>query len=284
MPGVMLATLCLNEMEHLPALVEQHRGWPDLGRWVFVEAADRAYADANPGMVSPAGLSVDGTGEFLAKLAASDGRVVYVRHGFTADPDPAKGKCVARQRYLDVADEVRPEFVISLDADEFYTSGHQQLILDRMRSRPDRVCFVFHRREVWRPPSVANEPLFSREVVGGFWGIPCCHWWRFVPGMHHRDCHNTPTAPDGKPMNENPLFLTGPDDPQMVHLGFAASEASRRAKHNYYVGRGEGTTDFRGWYVDSRRAWFSWRPGDELPNDAQVVPYRGPVPEVFRGG
>ena len=39
---IALATLALNEMEWLPLLWEQHRAWPGMVRWVFVEAADRA--------------------------------------------------------------------------------------------------------------------------------------------------------------------------------------------------------------------------------------------------
>lgn len=283
-PTVLLATLCLNEMEWLPKLYEQHRDWPGLVRWVFVEAADTEYRRANPDMVDDRGLSVDGTTEFLADLHQRDNRVTHVPHGFSGNPDPAKGKCEARQRYLDVADSLGPppSYLVTLDADEFYTHEHQRLIPLFMDSFPEAVSFVFHRREVWRPPSLSHTPLMAHEVVGGFWGIPCCHWWRYVPGMHYGDCHNTPTGPDGRPMNDRPVFLNDrPDAPQMVHLGFAAGERTRLAKNRYYAGRGEGRTDHRDWYVRSRAAWRHWTPGMSLPRDARVAPYTGPVPECF---
>src|SRR4051794_7463634 len=37
--SVLLATLCINEMEWLPRLYEQHKDWPGMAGWVFVEAA-----------------------------------------------------------------------------------------------------------------------------------------------------------------------------------------------------------------------------------------------------
>ncbi len=89
--SIQLNTLCLNEMEWLPRLYEQHRDWHGMGHWVFVEAADRAYAEANPDMVSKDGLSIDGTSEWLADLAKRDDRVIYIPHGFTGHENPAQG-------------------------------------------------------------------------------------------------------------------------------------------------------------------------------------------------
>lgn len=281
--SVLLATLCLNEMEWLPSLYEQHKDWPELAGWVFVEAADTVYAQSNPDMVSPRGLSVDGTGDFLAGLAGRDRRVTYVPHGLSWHLDAAKCKCAARQRYLDVAAGLKPEFIIVLDADEFYTKADQSLVLQWMRRYPETPSFVFRKREVWRPPSIADQPLFQYEAVGGFWKIPCCHWWRWSPGLNHQDCHNTPSDARGRPIN-NPqeFFSDNPNSPQMIHLGYAASKGARLAKNRYYADRGERVDPKRGWYVESRSAWEGWELGDKLPHDAEVIPYRGPVPEVFR--
>lgn len=282
--GVFLASLVINEMEWLPRLWNQHKDWPDLEAWVFVEAADRQYAEANPLMVTSKGLSVDGTTQFLENLVEQDSRVLYMPYGFSKGTGPALGKCGARQGYLDVAEHFKPEFVISVDADEFYTREHQQLVLDVMRREKDFDAFIFNRREIWRPPSISHEPLFQYEVVGGFWGIPCCHWWRWQPGMNHNHCHNTPHTKNGVPMNEK-LFDGREHEgmPEMIHLGFASQKKTRWAKHEYYSRRGESRDRSRKWYVESRGAWFDHKIGMELPRDAKVVPYTGPIPECFEG-
>lgn len=297
--GVLLATLCLDEMEWLPRLWEQHRDWPELRRWVFVEATDRSFAEANPGTSSADGLSTDGTTEFLAALAKEDDRVQHVRYGFADHPDPALRKIGPRNRYWEIAAEVRPEFVVSVDADEFYTREDQGKLLELMR-RPDYAPdwgWTIMRREIWRPPSIAGEPLFASEVVGGFWAIPCCHWWRWAGGVGHRECHNTPQFRDGRYLNDAlrqlhdrtwvPAVGGATREfvlPQMIHMGFAAGAVTRAAKNRYYEGRGESADRQRRWYTESRLAWETWKPGDALPRGAAVQPYTGPVPEVFLEG
>ncbi|HYE70429.1 MAG TPA: glycosyltransferase [Aquabacterium sp.] len=286
--SVLLATLALNEMEWLPKLVEQHRSWPGLAAWVFVEAADAAYARANPDLVSNAGLSVDGTTEFLEQLAAENPLVKHIKygtsHGF--DGAPEKGKCGARQAYLDVAEQVQPKYVVSIDADEFYTHADQRRLVEVMDAHPDHDAFIFNRREIWRPPLCASMALMSYEVIGGFWGIPCCHWWRWRAGMNHRACHNTPSDAEGTPLNERLLDTreqqaAGIDMPEMIHFGFAATARFRLAKNAYYAQRGEVRDPKRRWYVESRGAWARWHAGKKLPRNAEVVPYAGPVPECF---
>ncbi len=283
--SVMLATLCLNEMEFLPRLWEQHKGWPDVSAFVFVEASDAAYERANPGMVSATGLSVDGTSDFLRDLARRDSRVVHAPIGRCSNPDPALGKIDARNWYWREAARVEPSFIISLDADEMYVKADQPRINEQMRFWAKRgyTGFTFPKREIWRPPSIAAEPLFAKEVVGGFWGIPCCHWWAWSRGAGHFACHNTPQDASGRYLNDSLKQLHGdPDMPQMLHLGFAATAKTRRAKQLYYEGRGESDDPQRRWYVDSRRCWNDWKPGDPLPNKARVIEYTGPIPEVFR--
>lgn len=281
--SILLGCLCLNELEWLPQLWEQHKDWPELVAFVFVEACDREYQRANPEMVTQYGFSVDGTTEFLKELAASDSRVIYIPHGFCSHADPAVGKAKARQRYLDEAERLQPEFVIALDADEMYTRDDQQRVVQWMRDRPNFRAFTLPRREIWRPPSIVDQPLFRYEVVGGFWSMACCHWWRWEPGMHYGDCHISPNRADGQRMN---WWMHRADQdrtaPQMIHLGFAASEKTRRAKHSYYAIRGEEKDPQRAWHVKSRQAWFNWTPGRRLPRRAQVIEYTGPVPEVFQ--
>ncbi len=287
-PTVVLCTLVLNEAEWLPRLYEQHRDWPGLLAWVFVEAADAVYAETNPDLVSPDGLSVDGTTDMLASLAAVDPRVVHVRHGFTGDPSaPANGKCAARQRYLDAAEDLKPDYLVVLDADEFYVKVDQRRCLELAgEDAQRRKAYCFRYRHPWRPPSVLTH-LFRHEVVGGFWDMRHCHFWRWEPGLRYSQFHMTPETASGEMLTRSMTTfdeVAGPDrlGPQCVHMAFASDARLRRAKHRYYADRGEAVDKRRRWYVDSRAAWEAWVPGAPLPRGARVVPYSGPIPEVFR--
>jgi hypothetical protein len=255
-----------------------------LCKWIFVEAADRQYVIANPDMVSPYGLSVDGTSEFLSQLEKTDDRVTYLPYGFSESSNPAQGKCEARQQYLNALESVKPDFFIVLDGDEFYTYRHQRTITTLMPRYKNKTAFIFNRREIWRPPSIVDNPLMGLEVIGGFWKIPCCHWWKWFPGVTYLDNnnHNTPSVGGSSLLNGVVKLDKGKSGPQMVHMGFAAMRKTRMAKNLYYETRGEGKTDHRGWYVKSRAAFDTWKPSDILPRGASVIPYEGPVPEIFQ--
>lgn len=283
--GMMLATLILNEIEWLQKLWDQHKDWPGMVSWCFVESADRMYAEANPAMVSKDGLSVDGTTELLEKLAAQNPKVTHIKHGFAQHNDLAQGKCQARQRYLDFAERIRPEFLLILDSDEFYGESDQNRLPHWFRAFPNHDAFIIPYRNIWRPPSLQGEPLFSKEVVGGFWAIPHCHGWRWQAGMRYSGNHMCPCSADGTPLNlrTKQFRSNSPGAPQCIHLAFASDVKNRHAKHAYYRARGEGVTDRRAWYVASRAAFENWTPqSPALPKGAKVIPYEGPVPEVFQ--
>lgn len=283
--SVALCTLVLNEMQWLPKLYDQHKNWPGLRRWVFVESADIVYAETNPHLVSSKGLSTDGTTEFLEELAKQDDRVSYIPLGFCSSSDPAQGKCEARTLYLQELESVQPAYFIVLDADEFYTREHQSAVLQAMNRRASKNAFIFPHRELWRPPSLVEEPLFQWEVVGGFWSIPYCRCWRWFPGLRYSSNHNTPQNGRGVLLDrelmryDTPIYQSR--GPWFLHMGFSAHSLYRAAKNNYYVARGEGTDVKRRWYTESRAAWETWRVGDVLPRGAQVIPYTGPIPEAF---
>lgn len=286
-PRVALATLALNEEQWLPSLYAQHRDWPGLVRWTFVESADPAYAAANPDMVSH-GLSVDRTGDVLNLLSKLDARVSY--WPFTSPPsaDPAQGKCAARNMTLrDLCDVPGgpPDWVVVLDADEFYTKNDQARVTDALARAPRHFdACAFGLRSIWRPPSIADGPLFKYEAKGGVWSVPICRAWRWSPGLTYRTNHNTPEDAGG-PLTNRMVRYWADGHPACVHMGYAAGLTARRAKRRYYEGRGEGQETVgrnRAPYVACRLAWETWRPGDELPAGARVVEYTGPVPEVFR--
>lgn len=285
MPGICLCSLVLNEMEHLPFLYAQHRNWPKLAKWIFVEAADFVYAEANPYMVSKEGLSVDGTSEYLQELTRADDRVVYIPHGISKHQDRSQGKCEARSRYLQEADRVQPDLLFVLDADEYYLQKDQEIVTRLMyRYSTGATSFCFKHKHPWRPPTVVDQyGKFDLEVVGGFWEMPLCRGWKWFPSLRYAQNHNTPETPSGTSLdNRMKRFYREPNYPECIHLAFCSSYSSRTSKHRYYVQRGEGVSDRRGWYVASRAAWETWKVGDILPHNAIVQDYQGSIPECFR--
>lgn len=281
--SIVLCTLVLNEIEWLAHLYDQHHNWPGMLRWIFIESADRVYAETNPGMVSANGLSTDGTTEFLLRLADQDKRVTHVPFGFSTHGNPAQGKCSSRSAYLRLADKVGPAFLFVLDADEFYSRADQHRILDIMAwSSKKYTGFCFRHRHPWRPPSLKHECRFAHEVTGGFWDIPLCRGWRWQHGLVYQTNHNTPETQKGQLLDRSLLRLDrAVETPECIHMAFASNVRARQAKHRYYAARGEGRVDFRGWYVESRAAFETWAPGDSLPRGAKIIPYTGPVPECF---
>jgi glycosyltransferase involved in cell wall biosynthesis len=271
-----LCTLVLNEMEWLPKLYEQHKNWPGLVEWVFVEAADKVYAETNPELVSADGLSVDGTTEYLTRLAAIDKRITHIKYGFTKHKDPALGKVAARQAYLDYLVDIRPEFIMILDADEFYMQADQSIINNIMESEDSSTrhfCFQF--THPWHPACIQEEPLFTLEVVGGFWDMRHTKGIRWSTGLRYAGNHQRPEDPD---LAGNLKFYS---EPSCIHMAFAASHTLRKAKNDYYKARGEAADRRRRWYCESRSMFETWKPGDSLPRGAEVKWYRGPIPECF---
>jgi hypothetical protein len=287
-PQVILCTLVLNEMEWLPRLYTQHREWPGLLRWVFVESADEVFQTTNPELVKD-GLSVDGTTDFLYQLARSDPRVIHIPYGISRHPkEKSQNKCAARQQYLEVAEKLEPDLLVVLDADEFYSRECQCRVVESYQySNSHNYGFIYKQRHLWRPPSISDRPLFEYEVEGGYWIIPHIRGWRWEPGLRYEKNHNWPQDSNGVTLNyKGRVYRTdyNPNGPQCCHLGYSSSLPYRQAKHLYYKNRGEGVVGDakRTKYVECRQAWEDWRPGGILPHGASIVSYGGPVPEVFK--
>lgn len=272
---IQLCSLLLNEEEWLLKNYEQHKDWPGLVSWCFVHGADRVYGKTSPALVTADGFSVDNTRELLRQIARQDSRVTVIEHGWMDDKRPDQGKCHGRNRYLRVADEVNPDWLLIADLDEFYTHYHQRAINDLLTSAQGD-GYILRQRHIWHPESVKNYPLFGAEVVGGYWSIPHCRIWKWRPGMEYVNDHNWPIVPGTKLIS-----WYKPDAPQTVHMGFASQSQGRRAKHAYYRARGEGRADGRQLSVICRAAWETWTPGTVLPGGANVFAYYGPQPEVF---
>jgi hypothetical protein len=290
-PRIMLATLVLNELHWLPTLIEQHQNWPGLHAWVFVEAADQAYAEAAPDAVSPEGLSTDGTTEWLRSFvrAQKDSKIPegfwHAPYGFVGNGGP-QGKVAARNAYLHVAEIVHPDWIVVLDADEFYTHDAQARIAELLNTLvTPRPPVLLNQRHIWRPDSITHEPLCKLEAVGGYWSISHLRIWPWYPGVEYRTNHNNielPGTQDDTLRKRLVDMRKYNNSPECVHMAFASPLEGRQYKHTYYIQRGEGPKDGRQRYVDCRAAWETWKPGDSLPQGARVQPYTGPIPEVFR--
>lgn len=287
--NLQICTLVLNEMEWLERLYKQHKDFPNLKKWVFVESADVVYARTNINLVDADGLSVDGTTQFLEDLANRDERVIHIKHGLAIHDDPAQGKCQARNRYLEYADEGEPDYLVQIDADEFWPYESQQRLENWLLSDQTRYSFSFRHREIWHPHCLLSEPLLAYEIRGGFWDILYCRVFKWFDGMRYENNHNVPIRVNGQSLNDrmkdHRRFMNTPLSsriPEYVHMGFAGSVKNRVAKNEYYRQRGEMHDPKRVWYTDSRACFESWRPGEKLPRDAEVIPYTGPIPEVFQ--
>lgn len=284
---ITLCTLVLNEMEWLEKLYTQHKDFPNLEKWIFVEAADRMYQETNPHLVSDKGLSVDNTSIFLQELSVKDERITYIPHGLSCHSDKAQGKCEARDRYLEEMENIHPDYFLQLDADEFWPKEDQSRLEEWITSDPNKYSFSFRHREIWHPPSIKDEPLFQYEVVGGFWDILYCRVFKWMEGIRYVNNHNTPSL--GNELLTTRLkdhrryqWNSGITAPQFIHMGFAVSDIGKRiAKNNYYCQRGESVDNRRKWYTKSRECFATWKPNDILPNGAEVIAYNGPIPEIF---
>lgn len=275
--SILLGTLCLNEMEWLPYLYEQHKNWPTVVKWVFVEAADAVYYACNPSFVSKDGLSIDGTTEYLEELAAKDDRVIHIKAGIVGNTKSDQNKSACRQLYLNIANKIGPTFVFVLDADEFYTYKAQQNIVDIMEGEKAILSFCFEQINIWRPPNIAHLPLFTYYVKGGYWNIAHIRGWRWQYNIRYNKNHNWPEDPKGRFLiNSRHIFNT-----KWIHLGFASQLSFRAAKHIYYKARGEGEDKQRRMYVACRDYFLKWKLRDSLPHGAKVLPFVGDVPEVF---
>lgn len=323
MMRVMLATIALNEEEWLPRLYEQHKDWPGLVAWCFVEGADPIFRETNPDMVGPTGLSIDNTSNLIRQF--SKGGIAYGIHAHNvprSDFGRDQNKCYLRNLYLKDADIIRPDIIITIDCDEFYTRDDQRRINDlaaaHLTGKYNYHAIMLKQRHIWRPEQtvrymcaatmtptddefegqlakgfrtegrmVESPALFSQEVVGGYWATPHTRVWRYVPGIRHIRNHNWPEF-EGEYLTKSMLrcdLMQGM--PECIHMGFASSSKSRAAKASYYRARGEGSEGGRlgkkrTMYAECRDAHLNYRDGDTLPHGARVIPYTGCVPECFR--
>lgn len=276
---VALCSLVLNEEEFLSRNYDQHKDWPGLISWIFIEAADPLYATANPGMVETNGSSTDCTRTILEKLRNKDRRVVYDQFGWMKTNNPAQAKTQGRDQYLNYLEDTRPDFFVVIDADEFYTYTDQQRI-NGLVADTNFLSYRLRQRHLWRPPSLGENGRFEYEAIGGYWAVPHVRVFRWQSGLRYRYDHNYPQGKNYHPLQN--LYEGTKSDPECIHLGFTRERVNRVATNKYYQERGEGKGDGRDKYVSCRASWETWQPGETLPAGAKVVTYDGPVPECYK--
>lgn len=283
---LVICVLALNEIEWLPRFYLQHKDFPCVEKFIFVEAADIIYAQTNRDMVSDEGLSTDGTTDILQQMAKFDERVVHIKHGFTSHENPAQGKVAARQAYLDEIERlnIEPDYILPIDADEMWPKQSQKDAVALFEQRKPHDGYIFNMRTIWHPPSVADQPLLRWEALGSVFKVPAARAWRWERGMAYKG-HNNPSYKTeyGAYLPSRNFYRADLKDKhiQWLHMGFASKAKNRIAKNRYYVARGEGVTDHRQKYVDARAAFETWQLGDRMPTGCRVVPYLGSVPECF---
>ena len=179
---------------------------------------------------------------------------------------------------------VKPDYVLTLDADEFYTHKHQQHLDDKMMQEDIADGLPTRYRNIWRPECINSQPLFQYEIVGKFWSIVVCKLWKWFPGLRYKDNHNAPFH-NRRYSNKNLDFsyLRRAGAPEFIHMGFACESKYRLAKNRYYIERGEKDEKNRRQprKIESRALFETWKPGDTLPPENEVVEYTGPIPECF---
>jgi len=279
-PDVVITMIVLNEMEFLEKNIKQHLSWPGLQQIIIVEGSTKTYGATNPHVVSPQGLSTDGTTEYLIQLAEENPLITYIPYGWTSGP-LAQGKKELRNAYCQEIKKYNPYIFVAIDADEFYCYGDQIKINEVVRINPKYESWLFPLHDVWKPPQMADTELFKWKVIGGYWRVPHTKVWKWSPGTRYLLDHIHPSRPGGVPKK---TYRIKGISPACIHLGFARDPGHRKRTNAYYVARGEGkekTGKNRQTYVDCRGSWETWTSGQKLPHGGQVIPYTYQKPEIL---
>jgi len=300
-PRIVLVTIVLNEEVFIQPQLTQHIDWPGVVAWIWVEGATGLYAERHSDSINTFGLSVDKTSELLqraSRIYSVDSAkrnhhpiVYYIPFGFSDDFEKEMGdqKAVLRNVYCEICDEINPDILVVIDADEFYTSEDQLRINKLVKDFPAYDAWILRQRHIWRPSSIQDNSLFDLEVIGGYWNISHCRIWRWKRGSRYFFNHNLLHYPYIK--NDKIKYFRYTIDeksvvslPECIHLGFARELEHRKRTNDYYVYRGEGQEPKgrnRQMYVDCRKAWEDWQPGDTLPHGAKIISYVGSKIDVF---
>lgn len=277
MPKVSVCAIALNEEEYIEYALKGIYSW--CHEIIIIEGAVELYPRDR---VTKNGSSTDKTIEIINNFPDSQNKIIFVQNnGFWKD------KMHQRSEYLK---RVTGTHVLVLDVDEFYTLNDLDYLLYEMESNPHIQLFEFQRARKYNPDERGIIHFwygFDKHVIGGYWDVPHNRIYKMISGMKYIDNHNHPTYPNGMRTDRLAKNLRMTTAVRCYHTGFTKKLENIVDKNQFYVNRGEGKEEelkirkMRQMYVDCRKAWESWSPGDILPHGATIHTYLDEVPKIL---
>lgn len=276
-PKITIGMIVLNEEEYIWHNLKQHYDFAH--QIVVVEGSVLKYPNSN---VLPNGRSTDKTAEIVKNFPDPKNKIEFIQ-----PTRRWKDKVEQRNQYLQRA---TGDFLIVIDADEFYTKADQQLLNREFATHRNVLLFKFERavkNASHRRGIIHFWYGFKHQVIGGYWDIPHNRIYRQVSGMKYVDSHNHPTYLNGVRSDRLSGRFVAQTKAKCYHAGFVKKLVNIRDKNRLYLNRGEGREPqpnirkLRQMYIDCRTAWETWKPGISLPHGAKIVPYAGHIPEAL---
>lgn len=274
-PKVSACIIALNEAEYISYNLKQLYEWDCCHEIIVVEGSVDLYPKER---LSPDGLSGDGTTKLIKDFPDPQNKIKYVSGQF-------KNKIQQRNEY---AKRVTGSHAIVVDADEFYSYTSLEMLAEDIILNPKADLFTFNFSQV--PSKRTYYHLwynFRQHVVGGYWDVPHNRIYRWKPGTKYTGTdHNHPAKPGGTKLIKYNV-KSAETRAICVHTGFVKSLSNQKDKNTFYVNRGEGKEKDqtlrkrRQMYVDCRRAYEIWKPGDKLPHKAKLLSFDHPLPEAL---
>lgn len=241
---LVLFTLLKDYQLWLSELLEQHRDFPNVIRWVFVERVPEE------GRFS---ISQKLIREELRRL---DSRVSYLQSLDDPYDEPKEQIRKAKNLALDEVELTamthHVKYIYQLNPDEFLTRYDQMGVVDALRRACAKyLCCLFRHRHIYRPNAWCEQGIFKKEIGGRPSGsLLQLRAFKYVKGMRYTTSHFWPSTPGGiLYTNRLKRYDTRGNTPEIINLS--------------HVDRGELLEE-------------------SLPRSETVIPYTGSVPEVFR--
>ena len=163
-------TIVLDGMPFIKRIYPELRKLDFPWTWVVIEGVARPSHCTKWCATIPAGLSTDGTTEYLAEIDELDSRVIW-------RGSPAwDGKVAMVNQACAVA---QSGLLWQIDSDEFWTAEQIQKMVRLFRDNPSRDCAYFWCRYFVGPDIV----ITSRDTYGNFSSYEWLRVWRFEPGQ-----------------------------------------------------------------------------------------------------
>lgn len=222
---------------------------------VVIEGCDVQYPLSNNG------LSIDCTAESIDRIHDPSRKIVFRQVGFCGDGRPGNGKCVQRDAYAKVLNDIGFDgWLLQLDADERYGNRGREWIKS-IASCDDSIVRSagLQQAHYWKST--------DRIAVGSYFNLPHARMFRWIAGKTRyvyvdESSHNAPVTEGIETRHLRPVKAIHVENgvaiqrgPVCHHLGFCRDAWAVAAKTNYYIARGERET--RPSTIACRESWFS---------------------------